>query len=70
LTTHWSDEAEKSRSSWMAGSATFTTVPSRTTMNWAMQTITSTSHRRSADGAEGGADVTGRLLRTNGTKAE
>src|SRR5688572_12945266 len=43
--THWRSAAEKPRSAWIDGSATFTTVASRMTMNCARQTITSTSQR-------------------------
>ena len=65
LTTHWRELVEKSRSAWIDGSATFTTVASSTTMNWAMQTSTRTSQRRSCDAAPGGAVavLTRRLLR-------
>src|ERR671920_808033 len=43
--THWRSAAEKFRSRWIDGSATFTTVASRMTMNCARQTMTRTSHR-------------------------
>ena len=63
FTTHWRELAEKPRSSWIDGRATLTTVPSRTTMNWAMQTTTSASQRRSwTEAGSGAAVLTGRLL--------
>ena len=37
LTIHWRFASERLRSFWIDGSATFTTVPSSTTMNWAKQ---------------------------------
>src|SRR4029077_20743420 len=43
LITHCSELSVKFRSVWIVGSATFTTVASSTTMNWARQTIASTS---------------------------
>src|SRR5687768_7035103 len=43
--THWRSAAEKSRSRWIDGSATLTTVASRMTMNCARQTMTRTSQR-------------------------
>ena len=70
LTTHWSELVEKSRSAWMEGRATFTTVASSTTMNCAMQTSTRTSQRRSCSVALGeGAVVTGGLLRRIGQRS-
>jgi hypothetical protein len=59
FTTHCSELAEKSRSSWIEGSATFTTVASSTTMNWAMHTSTRTSHLLGT--LRGGAVLTRRL---------
>ena len=61
FTTHCSELAEKSRSSWIEGSATFTTVASSTTMNWAMHTSTRTSHLLGT--LIGAAVLTGRLRR-------
>src|SRR3954453_13525362 len=43
--THCRSVGEKWRPCWIEGSATFTIVASRMTMNWAMQTTTSTSQR-------------------------
>ena len=40
LTIHWRFASERPRSFWIDGSATFTTVASRMTMNWAKQTRT------------------------------
>ena len=44
LTTHCRSASDISRSSWIDGSATFTIVASRMTMNCAMHTSTRTSH--------------------------
>ena len=44
FTIHCRSASDISRSSWIDGSATFTIVASRMTMNCAMQTSTSTSH--------------------------
>ena len=45
MTIHWRFVSDSPRSFWIDGSATFTTVPSRTTMNCAKQMMTSTNHR-------------------------
>jgi hypothetical protein len=45
LTTQARLAAEKCSPRWIEGSATFTTVASSTTMNWARQAITRTSQR-------------------------
>ena len=44
LTTHCRPDSDIPRSVWIDGSATFTIVASRITMNWARQTRTRTSH--------------------------
>ena len=55
LTTHVRFAWLKPRSSWIAGSATFTIVTSRTIMSCAKQTMISVAQRRrSADWAESG----------------
>ena len=40
FTIHWRFASDRPRSFWIEGSATFTTVASSTTMNWAKQTRT------------------------------
>ena len=45
LTTHCRSVVEKPSPRWIEGRATFTIVASSTTMNWARQTMTSTSQR-------------------------
>ena len=55
LTTHVRFAWLKPRSCWIAGSATFTIVTSRTIMSCAKQTMISVAHRRrSSDGLRGG----------------
>src|ERR1700737_3515265 len=44
LTTHCRLDGLNRRPRWIDGSATLTIVASRTTMNWATQTMTTTSH--------------------------
>src|SRR5690242_5559056 len=44
--THWRSSCENPRSTWIDGSATFTTAMSRTTMNWTVQSSASASHLR------------------------
>src|ERR1700758_1523139 len=46
---HWRSLTLKWRSRWIVGSATFTTVASRTTMNCATQTMARTSQRLGSD---------------------
>ena len=50
----------KPRSAWIDGSATFTTVASRITMNWARQTMTRTSQRLVSPDAGGSTNSSGR----------
>ena len=64
LTIHCRSASDISRSAWIDGSATFTIVASRMTMNCAMQTITSTSHGLTcgawATGGDAACSVTSR----------
>ena len=43
MTIHWRPDSDRPRSAWIDGSATFTIVASRITMNCARQTSTRTS---------------------------